>query len=347
MNACEAFSDKIIFFDDLSRDEQQKVVDHIDECAHCQKDREVVQRIMSSLETGQVQSHIEDDLLVRYGLYLADPEEPDYDGRRLTIDEIRNVQKHVDDCDQCHRRVDQIRKEYDEINDYLEEAEFPQISIVPRPSKLAAASGFAKSVLESIKDAISVPIPRFYPVAIGAMAVVFLIIWVGPLFRGSDNPYFELAALKRDQISLVTRSGGAAQFTDGLNAFQEGNYQSAIEHFQQFVDERPGDPLLYYAHYILGLAYLLDAKSDFWGRFQKFDPAKAEQGVEHLRTAQSLTDNLGIREDCLWYIAKAYLMRGDTESAKSSLEEVVNLRGRRFRDAEEMIKKLDSLPNSP
>jgi anti-sigma factor RsiW len=108
MNPCEDMHDKIIFYDDLSPGEQQAVRQHIDSCADCRKYLEEVQALTLGLQQNISANHIDDKLLRRYGIYLADPDEPDYDGRQLTRQEIASIESHVKTCRACGQKVEQV-----------------------------------------------------------------------------------------------------------------------------------------------------------------------------------------------------------------------------------------------
>jgi len=183
--------------------------------------------------------------------------------------------------------------------------------------------------------------PKLYPVTLGAVAALFIMIWVGPFFRGSENPYLKLVSVDKESASFLTRSRLSQTLAEGLAAFSEGEMERAIQRLQGFISTSADDPTLFYAHYVLGIAYLNQAKSDFLGRFQRVNSELVEAGIENLELAKSLSQNPNITEGCNWQIGMAYLMKGDGTGAKTVFEQVVELRGRRFKEAKEMLAEIE------
>lgn len=349
MKSCEKIVDKIIFFDDLSNHEQQEVKKHTETCARCRKYLKEFQTIIASIKGSQDFHFLNDNLLIRYSIYLSAPEESDYDGRKLTGAEITKIREHTAECDRCQQKVEQFCQEYQEIEDYLKNQGFPALSLTPNLNwslRFESVYQLIKSIIDSIKNKILVPIPKYYPIAIGVAVVLFFMIWVGPLFHESDNPYFDLTTLEQDRISFLTRGNIPQPLSEGLTAFHEGNYQKAIQELEKVISTNSKDPTLYYAHYVLGISYLIEAKSDLFGWVQKFDSNLVDKGIQSLQIARSLNNTLRINEDCSWYIAKAYLMKNEGEKAKEVFERVLNMHGRRFREAKQIIKEIDTILKS-
>jgi len=348
METCKKFYEKILLFDDLSTHEQLEVKHHIANCDKCRKQLEKFQMIIYSLKRSQVSHVIDDTLLLHFSIHISAPKEPDYDGRKLTRSEISKIRKHLAECSECMQKVDQYCQEYKEIDDYLEKSEFPTPSLAAKFSWSLVSEKvihFLKSVTLTVKSKIFVPIPKFYPISVGAMAIILLMILVGPFFRGSGNPYLELASLDREKISLVTRSTGLLPLSDGFSAFHERDFKKAIQNLERFITNNSTDPSIFYAHYLLGISYLLQAKSGLLGRFQKYDTKLVDQGIQNLQMAETLIVNIGIKEECYWYIGKAHLMKSDGENAKQVFEKVLNMQGRRYKEAKQTIREIDNILN--
>jgi tetratricopeptide (TPR) repeat protein len=349
MESCKNIFEKIIFFEDLSKREQQEVNKHTKDCTQCQKHLEEIQAILFALKRNQKPHAIDEELLLRYSIHLSAPAEPDYDGMILTRSEITRITQHLAECDFCQKKVDQLCREYQEIEEYLEKTGLPQISFATEYPLIIRAKGalnFLKSAKQMIKNKIFVPMPNFHLVAAGAVAVIALIIWVGPFFRGSDNPYHHLASLEHEKVSFLTRSGISKPIDMGVVAFYEGDYQKAIGDLEPFLSKNPSDSSLLYIHYILGISYLFEAKSELLGRFERIDTKMVDKGIQHLRITLKLTNNFGIQEACKWYIGKAYLMKGEGKKAREIFETVMSMKGRRYRDAKAIIKDLDIILSS-
>ncbi len=188
MQLCEKINDKLIFFEDLNAEEKHQIQVHLDDCKNCREKLRDFQNIMSAIETNHEHA-IEDELLTRYSIYLAAPGETDYDGKKLTRSEIGRIRKHVFECQVCEEKIEQFTREYREVENYLDETDLPELILGPRPA-LARLSDLLQqsyySVIQGIKDLVNTPMPKLYSVALGAVAALFVLTWVGPFFRGSE-----------------------------------------------------------------------------------------------------------------------------------------------------------------
>jgi TolA-binding protein len=346
MNTCDNIYEKILFFDDLSAGEQEEIRKHAEHCAGCRQKLREFQSIRVSLQHHQAEHRVDDELLERYSVYLEAANEPDYDGRRLTTAEIGEIREHLTECPGCRDKVERLRREYQAIHTYLENTDLAGLSFAAAeaepsfPEKMTKA---LRNVGETIRDKISFSSPVFYPIAAGAIAGLLLLLWFGPFFRDSDNPYYHLAVIDQPELSFVTRGSMPDAFSKGLSAFQEGNYQLATRELEIFLSQSPDSTSQFYAHYLLGISCLSAAESDFLGRFQKIDRNLLGKGMEHLQSAGGLTDYAGFQEECYWYLGKAYLLKGDGAGAKELFEKMIQLKGRRFREAREIIGELDKI----
>jgi len=348
MKPCQHYSKKLIFFDELDQEEQKEIDQHLKSCEDCRIQFEQFQLIEFGLYEFENMTHVDDDLLVRYSVHLAEPGTSDYDGRKLTSSEIRLIQNHTTKCATCHEKLNHLIQEYQEIKIYFENSDLPDISIKPATLvdiALVSIKNITEAVtntVERLKKKTFVPIPRFYPVAVGAMAALFAVIWFGPFYR-SNNPYWQLTNLQEQSVASVTRSSLPQGLNAGLTAFQRGDYENTIEIFETFISNFPTHPSLFYVDYILGVSYLIEAKTDLWGRFQTVDRIQVEKAIQNLQNAHNASTNLGVREDCDWYLAKAYLLLEKGEKAQEKLNQIISLRGRRFQEAQKMVKELNTL----
>jgi tetratricopeptide (TPR) repeat protein len=342
MKTCEEYYDLLVFFDDLSHSEQQEVKQHTEKCSACRKHLMEFQAIKASLSQREDSAHIDDDLLTRYGIYLSAPDEPDYDGRRLTRQEIAAIEKHVNLCRPCRQKANQITQEYREIEAYLEQEGVPSLHL-GRASLWSAVKGKTLNLFEDaaslVKGFTSLPKLRLYPLAATALAGIVILLWASPLFRDSEHAYNQLASLNLDKEKhgFLTRNEASQAMSDGLFAFDHGRFDEAVEKFEQFIAQNPGHPSLFYAQYVAGLACLAQAPRDIFGRFQKYDANLVDRGIQHLQAAVAASDDLRIKEDAYWFIGKAHLMKQQAQAAKAAFEKVQEMKGTRFQDAQKMI----------
>lgn len=348
MDTCKKIQEKLLFMSELSGNEEKEVKQHLGSCEICREEFAQIQSIETALGQFENANHVDDELLVRYSIHLSDPGTSDYDGRALSRKELKRIELHTTRCTSCQARVDQLVHEYREVADYLEQVDMPDLTIKPvsglrnLPAVLHGLKEIAVSRLTSLTRLVTAPVPRLVPVTVGAMAALFAILWLGPFYR-SDNPYWDLTNLPQEQTSFVTRSHVPARLQEGLAAFTRGDYASAISALEQFETDDPARTDLFYVDYILGVSYLMEARTDIWGRFQSIDESSVEKAIQNLQNAKRASNNLRIEEDCDWYLAKAFLLLRDNAKARASLERIISLRGKRFVEAKRMLNQLDTL----
>jgi tetratricopeptide (TPR) repeat protein len=348
MKTCEEYYEMLVFFDDLSHNEQQEVKQHTEKCPTCREHFSAFQQIKMSLKQREFAGHIDNELLTRYGIYLSEPGEPDYDGSRLGRKEMANIKKHVESCQACQQKVNRIAREYRAVEAHLEREGVPALHLGKTslwPVIRRKALKLHESLLAFVKGAASLSRLQFYPIAATALAGIVILLWVSPLFRGSGYKYSQLASLEleKERRGFLTRSEASHLMSEGLYAFDHGRFEEAIEKFEQFVAQNPDDSSLFYAHYVAGLACLSRAKSDFLGRFQKYDAKLADSGIRHLQAAIQASNDLRIKEDAHWFIGKAYLMKQQADSAQAAFAKVQEVQGKRLQDAQKIIAAVEEI----
>nr|NIU01302.1 hypothetical protein [Nitrosopumilaceae archaeon]NIX61904.1 hypothetical protein [Nitrosopumilaceae archaeon] len=116
MEKCKEFRKKI-FWEELSEEQQQRLKKHLESCAECRQYFERNEAILSSLQKSNV--HISGELLNRYTSYLYAPDEPDYDGRRLSKTEISRMQKHLRQCRSCEQKLADLKAEFQDLQAFI------------------------------------------------------------------------------------------------------------------------------------------------------------------------------------------------------------------------------------
>ncbi len=125
-------------------------------------------------------------------------------------------------------------------------------------------------------------------------------------------------------VSSVPRGGaGEALPAEAMRAFEGGRYAEAAKGLDRFLAARSEDHPVG-AHYA-GVAHLLAG-----------DVAVA---IERLRGAVASSEGL-LREASLWYLAQAFLMRGDARGAREALETLRAGGGDYAPNAEALLGKL-------
>ncbi|NIV01025.1 MAG: hypothetical protein GWN55_06830, partial [Phycisphaerae bacterium] len=133
--------------------------------------------------------------------------------------------------------------------------------------------------------------------------------------------YFGVAVIEAEKIGMLRGENIQSEsLRRGLQFFEQEKYDQAIEPLGSYLENEPNP---YQANYFLGLAYLLDARVHLLGVPYRFNPNKVSQGIKYLEKARSVAgENAFYREDCLWYLAKAYLMLDELEKARKPLKQL-------------------------
>ncbi len=176
-------------------------------------------------------------------------------------------------------------------------------------------------------------------------ALVLVLVWVSPLFRGSDHAYYRLASIQfeKEDLAFLTRNTSEQLLSEGMFAFDQGRYEQAIQKFDQFIATNADQAALSNAHYLTGVAHLNQATSDFLGRFLAVDAGRVESAIQNLNAAIPLTDNLHVKENVYWFLGKAYLLQQNGGEAKEVFKKVGDLNGTRLKDAQEILQKIEDL----
>jgi len=125
-------------------------------------------------------------------------------------------------------------------------------------------------------------------------------------------------------VASAPRGEGDALPADAMRAFGEGRYAEAARELDAHGVRSPQDPVI--AHYA-GVAHLLAG-----------DAVAAER---RLTAAAAASEGL-LREANLWYLAQAFLVRGDARSARNALERLCALDGDYAPNAGALLEKLSA-----
>lgn len=326
MGECEKLKDKFIAFDELDTDEQTRLLNHLTACEKCRREFSEHGAILAALADYETPSVTEEQLL-RYAIQKAKPDEPDFDGRFLPSAEFSRVERILAQHPIYVARVKKITEELRGAEDFFKDAGLPDISLNDAPSRQPATAP-RTSFIRKFQEFFRKPIPRLLPIP--AIAAVVLIFAVLPHLLKTQNPYYAHAFVYHSEFSFITRGQTETELASAYAAFQSQNIPLAIRKLER-LEAGQTDPLnLARIEYILGISYLLQAPKSFLWIKEDYDRENVTKGIEHLTKAANLTDVKGFKENCTWYLGKAYLMVGDKEKALLSLGKVMDLKGRRY-----------------
>ncbi len=161
---------------------------------------------------------------------------------------------------------------------------------------------------------------------VAASVVIFLFASLGYWFLGNpstDSLYVDYYS-QEDLPSIVKRGDDSSSLEKGALAFQDGNHEEAVAYFESY--KEAGGDLDPSVFLYLGVAY---------SKIENIE--KSIENFDAIITSNSLDASKG-----LWFKALAYLKAGQSENAKTILEEIVsNPSHFNSNKAKELLGKLD------
>jgi tetratricopeptide (TPR) repeat protein len=272
--------------------------------------------------------HVHTDLLSSYILY-----EMGDDPENKIIPIIRNkIKTHLRDCMICKNEYDLLLNEYNEVKEHVNKNVIrEQKSEQPRKQGFTRLPGF----LNQAKF-------RYIFVAL----TVLIIGYVG-LFSISSftTPFYKKNIFAQgDNEFYTTRGRTSVLFQQGLNSIEGSDYEKAIKFLNEDIITHKNDKSIFYSYYIIGITYLKAAESDFAGLFKSFDRQDVELAISNLRESTDRNnsgDYENLKLDSYYYIGRAYLLIEDNNSAKSSLQKVIDGKGKYLTEAQKLIEQME------
>ena len=180
--------------------------------------------------------------------------------------------------------------------------------------------------------------------ALATAAVLLIVVAVSVLYVGRRTSYGVISADElTTEIGRHSRGRAPSLLEEGLEAWQKGDRVRARARLLALVEQGPAG---YEAHYYLGLFYLAEATRGLW---PGTDPSYLDQGMDHLQKAAARANNDSFRADCLIFLARASIWKGDLASARNHLRDLLALAEssdallKRKGQAEPLLRELDSL----
>jgi tetratricopeptide (TPR) repeat protein len=337
---CARFQARLVDLQELGSGEQTDLERHAETCSGCKAKLEGYRGLMAALRTLGAPLHIDGERLTRFAIYRAAPSEPDYDQERLSGKELREIEGHVSECPRCRLAVDSIVSQYVEMDRFLADAGVLPVPI-DRPSLWVSVKDALERAASRAKNVLIYPPSYPAGVALGAL-VVAGILWMGPWLR---DPYHELTYVEANEISFLTRdaSNGSSALADGISLMNQGRYSEAITLLEQVTRDESDDRLENYAHYLSGLAWIYEAKTEVLGRVLAYNEMRLDRAIEHLETVAESSSSGRVREDSYWLLGKAHLMKQDPTSAVKAFTEVEHIDGRRSGEARKLIDAIEEI----
>lgn len=269
--------------------------------------------------------HISTDLLASYVLYEMGENE---DNKTISI-LSRKVSSHLKECTECKKEYEELKNEYTLIGEHIVNALYQNAQ--SRSDNFIFSSFFKRT--STFKYAF-------------AVLAVLIVSYVGLFFISTSTTPEYKTNLFNDttEDSYLTRGRTSPLFQQGLNAIEEKDYSKAIEFLSQDINEHKNDKSIFYSHYILGLTHLRASESDFLGLFKSYNNKNVDFAITNLQAAIG-KNNSGSYEslklDAYYYLGRAYLLVDNRDLAVSSLQKVIDEKGKFAREAQQLISDLE------
>jgi len=343
MENCSKNHEKIIFYNDLSNTEKETLQKHLESCENCRDDFKKINSIQKLLNQGISSSHTDNERLVRFVIFENFPDEPDFDGEKLSSQEVMAIRKHIEGCQDCNDKYYEMKSEYETLEHFIRESNIPDYQLGQNPVRIKVSeriSQLIKILAETWKSLNSHPKPKYILAPAAVIAVLLLFFVFLPFFKGTEVTYQSLAKLESKKITYLTRGLDVNELQQGIASFNAGNYSESIQQLESFISSKPNHPHRAFAEYVCGLAYLFhEANSEENLRLVHYQ--YIDNGIQHLQTSLSLSTNLRIQENDAWYLGKAFLMKKNASEAIEYFEKVKTLRGRNSKKAQEILADIE------
>jgi len=126
----------------------------------------------------------------------------------------------------------------------------------------------------------------------------------------------------------------------------EGRYSEAITLLEPVSDGESAefaefdDRLRNYAHYLSGLAWIYEARTEAFGRVLAHSETRLDRAITHLQMVTASSQNGRVLEDAYWLLGKAHLMKQNPARAIDAFTEVEHIEGRRAAEARQLIEAI-------
>jgi hypothetical protein len=333
MNNCETYQNWMLE-EELTADQKASLEAHLAKCAECRQVKLANQMIMFELTNNSQREHPQEDMLVRYVMFLDAPDEPDHEGHYFTSEELHELKQHITDCSICAKKVNEMHAEFQEMAAYVDASPLPDAPIAAPQQQMAVTQKTKKTVSRPGLFELFKSVFSFKNLLIPAtgLAVVALLFVVKP-FQNS-NPYEQITDLGTPHISYLTRSTGT-QLQTAIQLFNNGRFVESANTIEGFLNEKNSDAeQKMYARYVAGISWLFAAKTNHQN--QLIDRADA-----HLTVVYQNSANLRLKENAGWYLAKAALLKKQPQQAAHYLQAVVKFNGLRAAEAKSLLDLLE------
>ena len=256
-------------------------------------------------------------LLTKYAVFLEDPDNPDYDGTRLTEEEIKEIERHLNNSDDTRRELQVVRAELRTLINTFEKEGFAGISTHPvlQKSQIKSRSLTYLQGLGARKAIFAIAAAVVFTFT----SLFYLTDRTQPNITLYDN-YFDIYP---NLIPLSRGDESNLQLQHAMVEYEQGNYSKTLKILRVILDAEPNNIP---AHFYSGIVNLVKGHPE--PAIVHFQKTIAGENRRFLRPAQ-------------WYLGLAYMKNGAIPSAKHSFELIVSKNVEYKQQSQEILNSLD------
>lgn len=280
-----------------------------------------------SLKSGLPGSvHIDIDLLSSYILYEKGIKADD----NLAVLLSGKIKSHLKSCSSCREEYNFLSENYSDVKLHID-------------NTLMQEEQSEKGIAEHQPSIIWRKFSNYRYAFASVISVI--IIYIGLLAVSSVTTPFYNKGLFSDRSDDIYRTRGRTSliFQKGLDALDKGNTATAVEYFNEDIEQYGQEKSIFYTHYILGIIYLKEAESSFLGLFNSFDKEKVNLAIKNFQLSidKNTSGNYNnLKLDAYYYLGRSYLLTNDFDTAEKYFNIVINEKGRFYNEASEMIDSI-------
>lgn len=174
-----------------------------------------------------------------------------------------------------------------------------------------------------------------------AAVVLFLLGAGGLIDAAMAPPYAQLAVVEGEDLHLRIRDGSSAELAAMRMDLYQGAWEEAARRAEWYLAVHAGAQDRPTVGIIRAAGLLMGAKHDVMGFGVHFDRSLVDSALASLSDARCSGPTPGEMEQITMFEAKAFLMRGDAEAARTRLRRIIEGGGVYVQDARRILADLD------
>ena len=264
---------------------------------------------------------ISEYVLIKNGLPLEDMSNTKF---------IPIIEKHISNCSKCQEELELFNQEFKLINNFVSR-KIEQIytnktnNVVKKP----------KNMFDLFKTNY---------VYSAAAVIAFFTLSLFSISEIITPSYKNISELSELTEYSSTRGRISYNFSNGIKALNDKNYNNAIIFLKNDIKNNSNDETIFYTNYMLGLTYLKKSESNFLGLFNSYNLTDIDSSIANFKRTIHKNNSslfLNITYNSYFFIGKAYLLNNNFDEAKINLQIVIDKKGSFLNEIKKLIEIID------